>query len=107
AETGKVLVIPYDFDFSGLVSAPYSSPSSDTGLRTVRDRFLMANGIPQDALKRATGMLRSTRKDFIGMCRNKYLSRQSSEDMIRYLELFFSQIEQKDNVPAVMKMPTD
>ncbi len=107
AETGKVLVVPYDFDFSGLVSAPYSSPSSDTGLRTVRDRFLMANGIPQDALKRATGMLRSARKDFIGMCRNKNLSRDASEDMIRYLELFFTQIEQKDNVPAVLKMPTD
>ncbi|MCC7506906.1 MAG: hypothetical protein IT259_16490 [Saprospiraceae bacterium] len=70
AETGKVLVVPYDFDFSGLVSAPYSSPSSDTGLRTVRDRFLMANGIPQESLKRATQMLRSARKDFLGLCKN-------------------------------------
>lgn len=107
AETGKVLVVPYDFDFSGLVSAPYSSPSSDTGLRTVRDRFLMANGIPSESLKRATQMLRSARKDFLGLCKNKNLSRESSDDMIRYLELFFNQIESKDSVPTVLKMPAD
>lgn len=107
AETGKVLVVPYDFDFSGLVSAPYSSPSSDTGLRTVRDRFLMANGIPAESLRRATQMLRSAHKDFLDICRNKYLSRDAQNEMIQYLELFFNQIEDKDSVPAVLKMPTD
>ncbi len=107
AETGKVLVVPYDFDFSGLVSAPYSSPSSDTGLRTVRDRFLMANGIPTESLRRATQMLRSAHKDFLDICRNKYLPKDAQNEMIQYLELFFNQIEDKDSVPAVLKMPTD
>lgn len=103
-ETGKVLVVPYDFDFSGLVSAPYASPSADTGLRTVRDRFLMSNGLSPESLKRATQMLRSARKEFIGICRNKYLSRDAAEEMIAYLETFFVQIEAKDSVPAVLRM---
>lgn len=106
-ETGKVLVVPYDFDFSGLVSAPYSSPSAETGLRTVRDRFLMANGLAPESLKRATQMLRGARKEFAGICRNKYLSRDASDEIIDYLETFFRQIEAKDNVPAVMRMPID
>lgn len=106
SETGKVLVVPYDFDFSGLVAAPYSSPSAETGLRTVRDRFLMSNGIPVESLKRATQVLRAGHKDLIGLCRtNRYLSRESASEMIAYLELFFQQIEDKDTVPAVLRMP--
>lgn len=52
-ESKKILVVPYDFDFSGLVGAPYASPASDTGLKTVRDRFMMANGIKTEHMKRA------------------------------------------------------
>jgi len=38
-EAGRVLPIPYDFDFSGLVSAPYSSPPPQLPIRTVRERL--------------------------------------------------------------------
>jgi hypothetical protein len=30
--------VPYDFDFSGLVDAPYASPDPKLGIATVRDR---------------------------------------------------------------------
>jgi hypothetical protein len=33
------LPVPYDFDFSGLVDAPYASPAPETGLRSVRERL--------------------------------------------------------------------
>lgn len=36
--SGGVVVIPYDFDFSGLVSAPYASPPDELQLSSVRDR---------------------------------------------------------------------
>lgn len=35
---GIAIVVPYDFDFSGLVDAPYSSPAPDLGLSDVRER---------------------------------------------------------------------
>ncbi len=106
--TGKVLVVPYDFDFSGLVSAPYSSPASETGLKTVRDRFLMSNGLKQDALKRAAKMLRSAKKDLYDLCDSKYLSSTTKQQMADYLDTFFNQIESSDEIPQVLKMaPTD
>ncbi len=104
-ETGKILVVPYDFDFSGLVGAPYASPSSDSGLKTVRDRFMMANGISTDHLKRAIKIIRSAKDDLYDICRNKHLSRTSSDEMINYLETFFRQVEEKDEVPMMFKMP--
>ena len=106
-ESGKVCVIPYDFDFSGLVSAPYASPSSESGLRTVRDRFLMANGITPEALKRGVQLLRACKKDFYDLCRSKYLSKVAAADMIAYLETFYNAVELKDEVPATLRMPTD
>lgn len=104
-ESGKILVIPYDFDFSGLVSAPYASPSAESGLKTVRDRYMMANGIKVEHLKRALQGIRTAKKSFYEICRSKYLSRESTMDMIAYLETLFQQIEEKDEVPMMFKMP--
>ncbi|MEP7380875.1 MAG: hypothetical protein ABI910_04270 [Gemmatimonadota bacterium] len=37
-DSGTVYPIPYDFDFSGLVNAPYAAPPPQLGLRNVRER---------------------------------------------------------------------
>ena len=105
SETEKVLVVPYDFDFSGFVSAPYASPSSESGIMTVRDRFLMANGIEREALRRATLLLKRTKDDFYTICRSKFISKASSMELIEYLETFFQQIDTNGDVPARMKVP--
>jgi hypothetical protein len=102
---GKILPLPYDFDFSGLVSAPYASPSSDTGLKTVRDRFLMSNGIKPDALRRAVMNLRKNRQAIYDICRNRFVSRETSDDMMLFLDTFYNQIGEKDEVPQMLKMP--
>lgn len=104
-ENGKVLVVPYDFDFSGFVAAPYASPASESGLVTVRDRYLMANGIGKEALRRATQRLKSAKADLYNICRSKYLSRESSIDLIDYLETFYEQIDRNDDVPVRMRVP--
>ena len=36
---GTVIPIPYDFDFSGLVSAPYAQPPEELRINSVRQRF--------------------------------------------------------------------
>ena len=36
---GSVVVIPYDFDFSGFVNAPYATPPDVLGIASVRQRF--------------------------------------------------------------------
>lgn len=102
---GKVLVVPYDFDFSGLVSAPYSSPASETGLKSVRDRFLISNGLKPDALKKAAKMIVTAKKDLYNLCESKFLTRMSTEEMTRYLDTFFNQMEASEEIPQILKMP--
>ncbi len=97
---GKIAAIPYDFDFSGLVSAPYASPSSESGLRTVRDRFLMANGIPREALRRAVEQHKQKKQDIYNICNSRHLSRDLSYEMTQYLDTFFKRIDRNNDVPA-------
>ena len=106
-ESGKMLLMPYDFDFSGLVSAPYASPSSESGLKTVQDRFLMNVGVSQSSLRTATNVLRAAKKDFYELSRSKYLSRAASEDMVRYLDVFFQHAQSRDEVAGKLMMPAE
>jgi hypothetical protein len=101
-DTEKLLVLPYDFDFSGLVSAPYASPSSESGVKTVRDRYLMSAGIDAEALKSATNLLKTNEKEFYKICRSKFLSSESSLGMVTFLESFYKNMEGKDVAPTVM-----
>lgn len=95
-----VLVMPYDFDFSGLVGAPYASPASESGLESVLDRFLMANGIPRADLRRAAQTLTSAKDDLYNICHSKYLARSTSNDLKKYLDTFFDSIDKNFDVPV-------
>ena len=108
-DSGKVFAVPYDFDFSGFVSAPYSSPSSESGVKTVRDRFLMSSGISTEALKRATKLLKARKSELLEVCRSKQISREVQAELIAYLETFFTKAESTDEMPTVLRMapPTD
>lgn len=105
--TGKSLVIPYDFDFSGLVGAPYATPSSESGLKSVKDRFLMSYGIKTEHLRRALNTIQANRSALLGICKSKHLSFEASEEMSSYLRRFFDKMESKGELPTLIKMDTD
>jgi hypothetical protein len=107
AKTGRILPVPYDFDFSGLVSAPYATPSSGTGLRTVQDRFLMSSGLKPEMLKRAAHQIRLAKKDIYACCTSRYLSRDTEAAMVHYLDTFFEQLEQSEHIPTTIRMMTE
>lgn len=105
--TGKSLVIPYDFDFSGLVGAPYATPSSESGLKSVKDRFLMSYGIKTEHLRRALNTIQANKSALLTICKSKYLSYEASEDMSNYLKNFFAKMDSKGELPTLIKMDTD
>lgn len=105
--TGKILLIPYDFDFAGLVGAPYASPNSDTGLKNVRDRYLMTSGLKPEALRRALNILSASKQQLYSICKSKHLDYSASEDMVKYLRRFFEKVEGKAEIPQVIYMEND
>lgn len=103
ADGGPIGVIPYDFDFAGAVGAPYATPTLESGLSSTRDRFLMANGIQQEAIHQAIALIRERKKDIFAAARCKYLSRNASQNMINYLSEFFDLIETRKELPVVYR----
>lgn len=90
-DSAKILVIPYDFDFSGLVGAPYAIPNPDLKLTSIKQRAFL--GINEDeAQLKAAKQLIATKKDalykVIKTC--KYLTKETKQQMIDYLETFFN-----------------
>lgn len=85
-----VLVIPYDFDFAGIVNAPYAVPNGNLGLTSIKQRAFM--GLHEEAallapIKRFFDAKQEELYETIKAC--KHLSRIAKSDMIEYLDTFY------------------
>jgi hypothetical protein len=89
---GKIVLIPYDFDFSGVVNAPYSKPAHLSGLKTIKQRFLMADGIKPEHLRRALAQIEKERAPIRKILVNKHLSSSSQREIGEYLTSFFDNL---------------
>lgn len=90
----QVIPIPYDFDFSGLVNAPYATPSFESGKANVRQRFFMVNGLGQADFTAAVTKVQAARADLLALCDSPLLSKKSVTYLHKYLNNFY------DNMPT-------
>ncbi|MEQ1744519.1 MAG: hypothetical protein ABMA02_03770 [Saprospiraceae bacterium] len=98
--------IPYDFDFSGLVAAPYSSPNSECKIRSVLDRCLMDYGIASEALQRAKQKIFEAKTALYEECKNQFLPTRAAEEMTRYLDIFFEALSaDSTEIPSRLEFP--
>lgn len=99
-DNGKALIVPYDFDFSGLVAAPYSKPASGLGLRTTRDRYLLAEGMKAEAIQSAITEIKNLEKEYLAICKSKWIENEAREDITAYLRSFFDALRQRSDAPS-------
>lgn len=101
----KIIPIPFDFDFSGLVNAPYASPNSETGLKNVRDRCLMKSDVPSESHQKALQTVRQHETEILALCQNKNMRKRTVNEMTGYLDYFFKSTADKQELPPVLTMP--
>ena len=101
----KIITIPFDFDFSGLVNAPYATPNSDTGLKNVRDRCLMKSDVPEESLQKALQNIKEHQMEILALCNNKNMRKKTANEMTNYLDHFFQATADKQVLPPVLPMP--
>lgn len=97
----KILPIPYDFDFSGLVAAPYAVPNSECGIRHVQDRYLMyrENGVEPEALEKARNTILTHKDELYRLFRDKNLSDESIEQITAFMDVCFEALESGAEIP--------
>ena len=87
----QLIGVPYDFDFAGIVKAPYAKANSTLGIATRYDRLYLGNSKNYAELESTIDLFFAKKQALIKIITEfKLLNREAREDMINYLELFFS-----------------
>ncbi|MEM0995319.1 MAG: hypothetical protein AAGI49_19965 [Bacteroidota bacterium] len=87
---GKLIPIPYDFDFSGMVDASYAIPNMDLGLASVKERAFMGYKEDPKSLEIMRSYLERKRDDlYVIINKCKYISRADRYEIIQYLDTYY------------------
>jgi len=82
--------IPYDFDMSGLVAAPYASPNPTLRLSSVQERLYRGFCVNNDLLPATLEEFQAKRDDIENLIRDQAeLSRPKRKEMLRFIDDFY------------------
>jgi hypothetical protein len=87
---GKRILIPYDFDFAGLVDAPYVKLRAEHNIASSKDRIFL--GFRDDAsdLKSAKRYFKYKKDPIIKTIKDcTLLSKRNKREMIQYINSFY------------------
>jgi hypothetical protein len=90
--------VAYDFDFAGLVNAPYAAPNPRFKIRNVRQRLFRGLCANNDLLPDTLQRFIDNREAIYGVVDNlELLSSRSRRDVTRYLNAFYDRISQPES----------
>lgn len=90
----QLIPVGYDFDFSGLVDAPYAIPANYLGQLTVKQRIFLGTLVSDAQLKEVIELFFDKQDDLLNMVnRFKLLSGSDRQEVREYLLTFFAQME--------------
>ena len=91
--SGTVIPIPYDFDYSGFVGAPYAMPPEQLGIQNVRQRFYRGYCSQNAYALTAAQQMRATRPQLLAtLSQVPGLDPKAQRKAADYLEGFFADI---------------
>jgi hypothetical protein len=91
----KAELVPYDFDFSGMVNASYAVPDVNFKLQSVRDRIYLGQAKTDAELAETFELFKSKRQEMIDAIKAcKSLSALGRSDMVTFMDGFFEAIKQ-------------
>jgi hypothetical protein len=97
--TGTVVPIPYDFDFSGLVDAPYAIPPDQLQISSVRERVYRGYCVHNADVLAEARQMRAARPQLIAaITTTPGMDPGTASKAISYLDGFFADIATDDAV---------
>lgn len=98
----KPFVVPYDFDFAGLVNAPYAIPSQELGIQHVTDRLYRGFPRTTDELQKVLDLLQQKKETFISMIGAfDLIDKKDRAIMIKYINDFYNAVSSKKRVEDI------
>ncbi len=88
------LVVPYDFDWSGLVDAPYAEPNPMLGIASVRERLYRGFCRPEESWEPVWEVFLAKKEEMLALYETSpYLTKAEKQQAMRYLREFYDIIE--------------
>jgi hypothetical protein len=104
AELG--IIIPFDFDYAGLVNTEYATPFETLPIKTVRERLYLALCRSEDEFTNALKEFADKKDQFYKLINDfPYLSARSKKDIINFLGGFFRDFDKRNSI--VYKLQND
>jgi len=98
-EEGQKILVPYDFDYSGLVNPSYGLPNKDFQLKSMRDRVYLGPNLAQDEYLTLLNDLNTVWPSWQVLITNSpELSKKDKEDILRYLEKSIEYLKSKNEL---------
>jgi hypothetical protein len=93
-QNGKYILVPYDFDFSGIINTSYAIPSSGLGLVSVEERAFMGNPTSNEILKANINLFIAKKEALINRINDqKRVTAAQKYYMESYINSFYSDLE--------------
>jgi len=91
--------IPYDFDFSGLVNAPYAEPNPELPIRSVRTRLYRGRCNNSEHLSASIAQIQSHQAEIFALVDEIVgFNRTSRQSVTKYLNGFFKEISNEKTI---------
>lgn len=101
---GSTVPVPYDFDFSGLVDAPYATPPDELHIGSVRERVYRGYCVHNaDALAIARQMRDERPQLMAAITSTPGMQPDTASRAISYLDGFFTAIANDDSVNKLLR----
>jgi len=99
ADTDPIFAIPYDFDQSGLVNAPYAVPNPAFKLRSVRTRLYRGRCVNNEYLEGSLQRFNDRRRQIYVLINDQEgLSGGTRKSLIKYVDSFYKIINSPKDV---------
>jgi len=100
-QNGAILGIPYDFDMSGIVNAPYAVPNPRFGLRNVRERLYRGRCVNNEHLGASTQAYIARKQAIFDLItNNEHFNNGTSKKTTRFVNDFYTTIEDPKKMQA-------
>jgi hypothetical protein len=95
----KQIAIPYDFDQSGFVDAPYASPNENFKIRNVRQRYYRGRCVNNAHVPASLERFREKRQSFYALvAEQEGLDDGVRKKLVKYIDKFYELIDNPKNV---------
>jgi hypothetical protein len=100
--TAMPFVVPYDFDYSGLVDIDYAVPSENIEIQNVRERLYRGYPRSMEELIEVLDVFKKEKEKIYTLITNfKLLNQNNRDDILGYLDEFFDQINRTSDVKSI------